>query len=220
MSLEIPTPKKKKRVKHDYIDNKKFTAAVAEYVAAIKAAERDEIEKPIMPHYVAEGFLLIAKGVGRKPNFSGYPFIDDMIMDGVENCVRYVHNFNINAETRSGKPSAFSYFTQIIHFAFIRRLQKEKKQLNIKQKFKEEGNLSDFADFGEDNNADGMALIEKTRCRDEFYREDRSLHQEPEAVIADEDEEDVPDEPTVIEFVSTPIKVGKKVLKPNSLFNA
>ena len=61
-------------------------------------------------------------------------------------CVRYIANFNINAETKSGKPSAFSYFTQIIHFAFIRRLQKEKKQVFIKEKFKSEANLSEFAD--------------------------------------------------------------------------
>lgn len=185
MPTDLPKPKKK-RVKHDYIDNKKFTQAVADHVAALKEAQENEEEAPLLPNYVAEGFLLIAKGVGRKPNFSGYPFIDDMIMDGVENCVRYVHNFNINAETKSGKPSAFSYFTQIIHFAFIRRLQKEKKQIAIREKFKAEGNLSDFADFGEDA-AEGQHLVEKMRCRDEFYREDRSLHQEDTKAESKED---------------------------------
>lgn len=181
-----PPPIKKKRVKHDYIDNKKFTQAVADHVADLKKAKEEGTEPPLMPHYVAEGFLLIAKGVGRKPNFSGYPFIDDMIMDGVENCVRYVHNFNIDAKTKSGRPSAFSYFTQIIHFAFIRRLQKEKKQIAIREKFKSEGNLSDFADFGEDS-AEGLSLVEKMRCRDDFYRADRSLHPEEELTETKED---------------------------------
>jgi DNA-directed RNA polymerase specialized sigma24 family protein len=56
-------------------------------------------------------------------------FREDMISDGIENCVQYIHNFN---PERSQNP--FAYFTQIIHYAFLRRIQKEKKQLEIKNK--------------------------------------------------------------------------------------
>ena len=56
-------------------------------------------------------------------------FRDDMISDGIENCVQYIHNFD---PAKSKNP--FAYFTQIIHYAFLRRIQKEKKQLDIKTK--------------------------------------------------------------------------------------
>ena len=85
--------------------------------------------KPTIPNYLGECFLKIATHLSYKPNFVNYMFRDDMISDGIENCIQYIHNFDPN---KSSNP--FAYFTQIIHYAFLRRIQKEKKQLEIKTK--------------------------------------------------------------------------------------
>ena len=85
--------------------------------------------KPPIPNYLGECFLKIATHLSYKPNFVNYMFRDDMISDGIENCVQYIHNFN---PEKSQNP--FAYFTQITHYAFLRRIQKEKKQLDIKTK--------------------------------------------------------------------------------------
>ena len=85
--------------------------------------------KPPIPNYLGECFLKIATHLSYKPNFVNYMFREDMISDGIENCVQYIHNFD---PEKSSNP--FSYFTQIIHYAFIRRITKEKRQLEIKSK--------------------------------------------------------------------------------------
>jgi hypothetical protein len=85
--------------------------------------------KPQISNYLGDCFLKIATHLSYKPNFVNYMFRDDMISDGIENCVQYIHNFD---PERSQNP--FAYFTQIIHYAFLRRIQKEKKQLEIKTK--------------------------------------------------------------------------------------
>ena len=85
--------------------------------------------KPPIPNYLGDCFLKIATHLSYKPNFVNYMFRDDMISDGIENCVQYIHNFD---PEKSKNP--FAYFTQIIHYAFLRRIQKEKKQLEIKTK--------------------------------------------------------------------------------------
>ena len=59
-------------------------------------------------------FLKIANHLSFKPNFVNYMFKEDMISDGIENCVQYVHNFD---PEKSQNP--FAYFTQIIHYAFL-----------------------------------------------------------------------------------------------------
>ena len=118
----------RKRSEH-YVNNKEFLAAIVEYKDKIAlAAERGE-EKPRITRYIGECFLKIATHLSFKPNFVNYMFKDDMVCDGIENCVQYINNFN---PEKSKNP--FAYFTQIIHYAFLRRIQKEKKQLEIKTK--------------------------------------------------------------------------------------
>jgi len=118
----------KKRSEH-YVNNKEFLAAIIEYKAAIADAEHLGKPKPRITNYLGECFLKIATHLSYKPNFVNYMFKDDMICDGIENCVQYINNFN---PEKSSNP--FAYFTQIIHYAFLRRIQKEKKQLEIRQK--------------------------------------------------------------------------------------
>jgi|TARA_B100000900_G_scaffold414646_1_gene441895 hypothetical protein len=118
----------RKRSEH-YVNNKEFLYAIVAYKKDIKDAEEAGLPKPVIPRYIGECFLKIATHLSYKPNFVNYMFKDDMVCDGIENCVQYINNFNPEKST-----NPFAYFTQIIHYAFLRRIQKEKKQLEIRQK--------------------------------------------------------------------------------------
>ena len=112
-----------------YVDNQRFLLEMTEYQNERKTAKENGIELPPCPDYIGECFLKIAQRLSFRPNFINYAFREDMISDGIENCVQYMNNFN---PEKSKNP--FAYFTQIIYYAFIRRIQKEKKQLYIKYK--------------------------------------------------------------------------------------
>ena len=118
----------KKKSEH-YVHNKELLEALINYRAEVAVAKAKDLPKPRISNYLGECFLKIATHLSYKPNFVNYMFRDDMIPDGIENCVQYIHNFDPN---KSKNP--FAYFTQIIHYAFLRRIQKEKKQLEIKTK--------------------------------------------------------------------------------------
>ena len=119
----------KAKEKPHYVDNKKFLEAMIEYKDRCKKAEEKNRKKPDVTNYIGECFLKIANHLSYRPNFINYTYRDDMISDGIENCLQYMSNFN---PEKSDNP--FAYFTQIIYYAFIRRIQKEKKQLQVKQK--------------------------------------------------------------------------------------
>ena len=112
-----------------YVNNKEFLAAIVEYRVKVRKAAEAGQPKPRITNYLGECCLKIATHLSYKPNFVNYMFREDMISDGIENCVQYIHNFD---PEKSSNP--FAYFTQIIHYAFLRRIQKEKKQLEIKTK--------------------------------------------------------------------------------------
>jgi len=118
----------KKKSEH-YVNNKELLEALIVYRAKVAHAKENDLPKPRITNYLGECFLKIATHLSYKPNFVNYMFRDDMISDGIENCVQYIHNFD---PEKSRNP--FAYFTQIIHYAFLRRIQKEKKQLDIKTK--------------------------------------------------------------------------------------
>ncbi len=118
----------KKKSEH-YVNNKEFLEALIVYRTKIEEAKLKDLPKPRITNYLGECFLKIATHLSYKPNFVNYMFREEMISDGIENCIQYIHNFDPN---KSSNP--FAYFTQIIHYAFLRRIQKEKKQLEIKTK--------------------------------------------------------------------------------------
>ena len=118
----------KKKSEH-YVNNKELLEALIVYREKVAHAKENDLPKPRITNYLGECFLKIATHLSYKPNFVNYMFRDDMISDGIENCVQYIHNFD---PEKSRNP--FAYFTQIIHYAFLRRIQKEKKQLDIKTK--------------------------------------------------------------------------------------
>ena len=135
-----------KQPKH-YVNNKDFLNALIEYKKACVIAKDNSKPEPQIPNYIGECFLKIAEHLSRKPNFIMYSFKDEMICDGVENCLMYFRNFD---ETKSSNP--FAYFTQIIYYAFLRRIMKEKKQLYVKYKATQQFGILDEAEMMEDEN--------------------------------------------------------------------
>ena len=148
----INTMPKRKRSEH-YVNNKEFLAALVEYREKVTKSMEDGTERPQIPRYIGECFLKIATHLSYKPNFVNYMFKEDMISDGIENCVQYIYNFN---PEKSQNP--FAYFTQIINYAFLRRIQKEKKQMEIKARIIEKGGYE--AVFSEDGDIDGYTTSE------------------------------------------------------------
>ncbi|MEN9921563.1 MAG: Synechococcus phage [Candidatus Parcubacteria bacterium] len=128
--------------KKHYINNADFCKALIEYKESVEKAKREHSEKPRIPNYIGECFLKIAEGLSHKPNFINYTYRDEMIADGVENCLMYFENFD---PTKSN--NAFAYFTQIIYYAFLRRIQKEKKQMYVKYKSTEQFGILDEAEM-------------------------------------------------------------------------
>ena len=126
---------KKRNTDNDYVNNKKFFNEMVEWKKLVIEAESCDDARPPVTDYIGECFLKIAEHLSHKPNFIKYPYRDEMIGDGIENCLMYCHNFN---PEKSKNP--FSYFTQIIYYAFLRRIEKEKKQEFIKFKLLESSN--------------------------------------------------------------------------------
>jgi len=126
----------KKKPEH-YVNNKDFTAAVAEYVIEINKAKEAGKTPPRMSEYIGECVYKIATRLSTRPNFINYTYRDEMICDAIENCIQYLGNFNIEKSS-----NAFAYVTQICYYAFLRRIQKEKKQVFIKQKSIMESDVS------------------------------------------------------------------------------
>ena len=129
-----------KAKKEHYVNNKEFLAAMVEYKKGVNKALRKKTDKPPVTNYIGSCFLKIANHLSYRPNFINYTFRDDMVSDGIENCLQYLDNFN---PAKSSNP--FAYFTQIIYYAFVRRIQKEKKQTTIKHKLIMDNNYDDVA---------------------------------------------------------------------------
>lgn len=144
----------KAKEKPHYVNNAEFSQSVVEYVQKVRIAKEKQKPLPIVPDYIAQCFLRIAEGLSHKSNFIRYTYREEMVMDAVENCLRAVENYNIDKATRTGKPNAFAYFTQISWYAFLRRIAKEKKQQDIKFKYLAQSGIDDFVDMGD---VDGQA---------------------------------------------------------------
>jgi len=170
-----------KRKSIHYVNNKEFSQAVVDYVKTVQEAKAKEEQLPIVPDYIAQCFLKIAEGLSHKSNFIRYTYREEMVMDAVENCLKAIENYNIEAATRSGNPNAFAYFTQISWYAFLRRIAKEKKQQDVKLKYLSQSGieqyiLSDFDDTAA-NNAVQLFVdqlkdrIDKVKERDTEFRQ-------------------------------------------------
>jgi len=164
---------RQKRASIHYVNNAEFSQAVVDYVMTVQEAKKEFQVLPIVPDYIAQCFLRIAEGLSHKSNFIRYTYREEMVMDGVENCLKAIENYNIEAATRTGKPNAFAYFTQIVWYAFLRRIAKEKKQQDIKLKYLTKSGIENFVS---NEHGDGMstqvmdAFVDTLRSRIEKVR--------------------------------------------------
>jgi hypothetical protein len=137
-----------------YVNNEDFLNALIEYKEDCDTAKKENRNEPIVPNYIGECFLKIAEHLSRKPNFISYSFREEMICDGIENCIMYFRNFD---PTKSNNP--FAYFTQIIYYAFLRRIQKEKKQMYVKYKATEQFGILDEGELYEDSDGNMKQFV-------------------------------------------------------------
>jgi hypothetical protein len=145
--------KRVRRAPEHYVKNAEFSQAVVEYVTLANAAKAADKEVPLIPTYIASCFMKICEGLSHRDNFIRYTYREEMVMDAVENCLKAINNYNIEAATRTGKPNAFAYFTQISWFAFLRRIAREKKQQEIKMKYMSSAGIDMFAVVSTTNSA-------------------------------------------------------------------
>src|SRR6056300_1405897 len=137
----------KPKDKPHYVNNAQFSQAVVDYVTILnEARDRGENDLHKVPDYIAQCFLKICEGLSHKSNFVRYTYREEMVMDAVENCLKAIENYNLEAATRTGKPNAFAYFTQITWYAFLRRIAKEKKQQDVKMKYLASSGIENFID--------------------------------------------------------------------------
>ena len=109
-------------------------SALRSHREAFYKAESEGLPTPQVSNYLGECFMNIAKGLGMKHNFRRYSFLDDMVMDGVITCLKYIKSFDPDmVSKRTNKPvSPLGYFTQICFFAFLSRIQLEEKESIVK----------------------------------------------------------------------------------------
>jgi|TARA_B100000035_G_scaffold221392_1_gene190120 hypothetical protein len=168
-----------------YVNNSDFSTAVVEYVEKVDNARKTDNNIPKVPDYIAQCFLKIAEGLSHKANFIRYTYREEMVMDAVENCLKAIGNYNLEAATRTGKPNAFAYFTQITWYAFLRRITKEKKQQEIKLKYLTKSGIDSFIDTGSEATASDTATHFVDTLRDRIQRV-RSTDQEIKEIVKKE----------------------------------
>ena len=162
----MPRTKDKTKRNH-YVDNKLLLQEMRKYKDAVNQSKEDGTERPRVPNYIGECIMKIAQHLSYKPNFINYTYKDEMISDGIENCLLYIDNFD---PEKSSNP--FAYFTQIIYYAFIRRIQKEKKQSYVKYKSLENQELLDEVMAGPDNSQGKRGVLDFRHSNmDEFLAE-------------------------------------------------
>jgi len=168
-----------KRKSIHYVNNADFSLAVVEYVTRVDEAKEKGDEIPIVPDYIAQCFLRIAEGLSHKANFIRYTYREEMVMDAVENCLKAINNYNLATATRTGKPNAFSYFTQISWYAFLRRIAKEKKQQEVKLKYLSKSGIENFVDLDLSDDASTQiigAFVDTLRDRIDRIRQTDTVY--------------------------------------------
>ena len=163
--------------KPHYVNNKEFLAAMIEWNNRCKEAKKQNKQPPPVTNYIGECFLKIANHLWYRPNFINYTYREEMISDGIENCLQYVHNFN---PEKSDNP--FAYFTQIIYYAFLRRIQKEKKQAHVKNKYIENMNIMPEEISGEDFDNPYIEYLQKNFLPEEDVYKPKKKKDKPKGL--------------------------------------
>ena len=164
----------KPKDKPHYVNNAQFSQAVVDYVSNAREVVAEGRPKPIVTDYIATCFLKIAEGLSHKANFVRYTYREEMVMDAVENCLKAIDNYNLETATRTGKPNAFAYFTQISWYAFLRRIEREKKQQDIKLRYLSETGIEQIVAEEIDNDVASrstQAFVDELRERIDIVKE-------------------------------------------------
>jgi hypothetical protein len=172
--------KVKPKDKPHYVNNALFSQSVVDYVRSVREAREKDLPTPIVTNYIAECFLKISEGLSHKGNFVRYTYREEMVMDAVENCLKAIENYDIDKATRTGNPNAFAYFTQISWYAFLRRIEKEKKQQEIRLKYISESGIENMVSQEEYDNDDAIRatqfFVDELRLRIDSVKDtDRSI---------------------------------------------
>lgn len=173
----------KAKDKPHYVNNAQFSEAVVEYVKHAREVESQGLDKPQINDYIASCFLKIAEGLSHKANFVRYTYREEMMMDAVENCLKAIDNYNLETATRTGKPNAFAYFTQISWYAFLRRIEREKKQQDIKMRYLTESGIEDLISEESQNDEafrQTQAFVDELRERIDLVKESDKVVKEYE----------------------------------------
>ena len=171
----------KPKEKPHYVNNAEFSQAIVDYVGSSRAEVAEGNDKPIVTNYIATCFLKIAEGLSHRANFVRYTYREEMVMDAVENCLKAIENYNLEAATRSGKPNAFAYFTQIAWYAFLRRIDKEKRQQDIKLKYLSETGIENMVAeeiHGDEASRRTQAFVDELRLRIDVVKENDRMFKE------------------------------------------
>ena len=147
-----------------YVDNEAFFGEMKKWKQRVHDAREVEENDPPTTEFMGECFLKICEHLAMRPNFINYTFRDDLVSDGIENCLLYAHNFN---PEKSKNP--FSYFTQIIHHAYVRRIVKERKIKHVKYLYVERsGILNELTTEGEDNKRMTKQWVDYLRTHEKY----------------------------------------------------
>ena len=171
----------KPKEKPHYVNNAEFSQAIVDYVRYARGEVEEGRLKPKVTDYIATCFLKISEGLSHRANFVRYTYREEMVMDAVENCLKAIENYNLEAATRSGKPNAFAYFTQIAWYAFLRRIDKEKRQQDIKLKYLSEtgiGNLVAEEIHADEASRQTQAFVDELRIRIDAVKDSDRMFKE------------------------------------------
>lgn len=179
-----------------YVNNKEFLQAIIDWKQSVADAEEVGDAPPPVTNYIGECFVKIATHLSYKPNFINYTYRDEMISDGIENCLQYVNNFN---PEKSQNP--FAYFTQIIYYAFLRRIQKEKKQQHVKNEMIKNSALETYVTHeldGQDHGSEALEYLQQNMVPDEDVYKPKKKKTQPKGLekFYDEDGEEINEDRT------------------------
>ena len=184
-----------------YVNNAQMLDAIKQYKAEIVKAREEGREDPRIPEYIGECILKIATRLSRKANFINYSYREDMVLDGIENCMICINSFD---PAKSSNP--FSYFTQVIYFAFLRRIAKEKKQSYIKGRLIQDMpidsfELQDHDDDSDFKNAYTAFIQTHSNFDDSFIKKKEKKKKEKEQSLENFFEEQTQELPDVEEII-------------------
>lgn len=163
--MKAPTKKKKE----NYLDNQKFKEALREYRDVCLEAKKRGEPKPLIPNYIGKSFMDMAQHMAQRPNFSGYTYRDDMVMDAVENCCVCVSNYDPDRGT-----SALSYYSQVVWYAFLRRISKEKRQTEVVDKIVSKSNFDQFFEGdGQGATSDYNSIVAEVNAKNRAYKKSK-----------------------------------------------